>query len=290
MPRVILIAALERSGSTIFDLVLGHHPNVISLGEVERVIKPHSHSGLDDLDDRQCTCGEPVLSCPFWGVVVERLRAAGVDSLADRYRIFFGAVDDVFGEDQVVVDSSKTIHALKAAALTAQTGFSVLHLIRDVRGWTSSIRQAEKRKRELPWRRILEPNFRPFWVSYIRHNILRTIPGFVPVEWALRNHRLMRLIRANGWPCRTVTYDLLALNPQQTLDRLFAFLDLDSIDLNQVGAPTHHIVRGNRTAFSGRPVLPLRYDHSWFGRPPTPADLVLYPVYLLNRAWLYRSD
>src|SRR5215204_4647771 len=98
--RVLEITGLERSGSTILDIVLGNHPDIESVGEVGNIflngwISRESLRGLDPKKRRVpiCTCGKrlDVLyvdttdeACPFWSSVrrdwVERTDPDSIES------------------------------------------------------------------------------------------------------------------------------------------------------------------------------------------------------------------
>jgi len=83
--RVLEIAGLGRSGSTILDIVLGNHPHIESVGEVMELIRTgwisrESLQGIDPIRLRRpiCTCGKrldvlyvdtPEEACPFWSRV-----------------------------------------------------------------------------------------------------------------------------------------------------------------------------------------------------------------------------
>jgi hypothetical protein len=83
--RVLMIAGLDRSGSTILDIVLGNHPHIESVGEVANIIVNGwiSRESLRGIDPKQrrvpiCTCGKrldvlyvdaPDEACPFWSRV-----------------------------------------------------------------------------------------------------------------------------------------------------------------------------------------------------------------------------
>ena len=62
-PRVLLIAGSGRSGSTLFERMLGSVDGVTPLGETvhlwERGVR----------DDELCSCREPFSTCPFWSAV-----------------------------------------------------------------------------------------------------------------------------------------------------------------------------------------------------------------------------
>lgn len=98
--KVLAIAGLGRSGSTILDLVLGNHPHIESVGEVENLIRTgwisrESLSGIGPKRLRRpiCTCGKrldvlyvdhPDEACPFWSRVrrewIERADPESIES------------------------------------------------------------------------------------------------------------------------------------------------------------------------------------------------------------------
>jgi len=83
--RVLEITGLGRSGSTILDLVLGNHPHIESVGEVNKLVRTGwiSRESLRGIDPKRlqvpiCTCGKrldvlyvdtPDEACPFWSRV-----------------------------------------------------------------------------------------------------------------------------------------------------------------------------------------------------------------------------
>ncbi len=83
--RVLKITGTARSGSTILDVVLGNHPDIESVGEVNRLIRTGwvSRESLRGIDPKKravpiCTCGKrldvlyvetPEEACPFWSSV-----------------------------------------------------------------------------------------------------------------------------------------------------------------------------------------------------------------------------
>ena len=71
--KVLFVAGLGRSGSTLLDNVLGSVEGFFSLGELiyiwDRCVR----------DDRRCGCGEAFSDCPFWAPI----RAAGMSGVDD---------------------------------------------------------------------------------------------------------------------------------------------------------------------------------------------------------------
>ena len=75
--RVGYIAGYGRSGSTLFDIVLGEHPQIFGAGELANL------SRRVWTDNEYCSCGAVVRECPFWTEVVDRFLArCGSDALS----------------------------------------------------------------------------------------------------------------------------------------------------------------------------------------------------------------
>jgi hypothetical protein len=98
--RVLKITGSARSGSTILDIVLGNHPHIESVGEVNKLVRTGwiSRESLRGIDPKKrrvpiCTCGKrldvlyvdtPDEACPFWSRVrrewVERTDPDSIES------------------------------------------------------------------------------------------------------------------------------------------------------------------------------------------------------------------
>ena len=78
--RLLLIRGLGHSGTTILDLALGAHPQLVGLGEAARILERPAagdeHRGPAQLRgdlrfERRCTCGAVAAECPVWGPLLE---------------------------------------------------------------------------------------------------------------------------------------------------------------------------------------------------------------------------
>jgi hypothetical protein len=98
--RVLKITCSARSGSTILEVVLGNHPDIESVGEVNKLVRTGwiSRESLRGIDQKKlrrpfCTCGKrldvlyvdtPDEACPFWSSVrrewVERTDEDSIES------------------------------------------------------------------------------------------------------------------------------------------------------------------------------------------------------------------
>lgn len=63
MKKIIYIAGLGHSGSTILDMALGSHPNIIGLGEIYAVFNSKNYKNL--FEKSTCSCGEKGKDCSF---------------------------------------------------------------------------------------------------------------------------------------------------------------------------------------------------------------------------------
>ena len=289
---LLFISSLERSGSTILDLSLSEYSNVVSLGEVWRVIKPHG-DGLASVRDRDCTCGEAVRDCPLWCAVIDEIDGLGQDaSLADRYGVLLKHISARYGDDVTVVDSSKSIQALQSVSTLSGVDVRVLYTVRDVRGWMESVEQADKRKKELPWSRIFQPEFRQFRIAYLRHNILRKLPFWLPHEWMIRNERLKKHIGKSGLSSMSMSYEAFMFDTDKVLSGIEKFASLKKASVSDgQSRPELHIVRGNRTAFTSSPGSRRSYNVSWMHRWKWSALFALLPwVAACNKRNVYYFD
>jgi hypothetical protein len=74
--RIIYICGSGHSGSTLLDLILGSHSQVVSLGEIGQFSRFFRDNDL-------CTCGAPAQRCEFWRNVQQTLLSSfGYDLFA----------------------------------------------------------------------------------------------------------------------------------------------------------------------------------------------------------------
>jgi hypothetical protein len=94
-PRYIYICSAGHSGSTLLDLLIGSHPRIASLGEIDQLSKNFAL-------DTECSCGARVRTCAVWCEVARRVgEAKGIDVLAHPYKLHMG-----YPKASVVIDRS----------------------------------------------------------------------------------------------------------------------------------------------------------------------------------------
>lgn len=170
--RVLYVAGLPRSGSTVLGCVLGKLPGTIFVGELAFFWRRFAAGEL-------CSCGEPLPDCHFWSVVVgkafgqltreqaaelnkleqrvvRRLRVLGLAPvrwstywskrinimLEERLRLYQSICEVANAE--CIVDSGKEVTFGSMMARLNNTSFSTIHLVRDPRGvafsWQKQVR------------------------------------------------------------------------------------------------------------------------------------------------------
>lgn len=160
--RVLYVAGLPRSGSTVLGCVLDGLPGTIFVGELTYFWRRFAEGEL-------CSCGEPLPDCPFWSAVVgkgfgqlTREYARELNALEQqvfrRQRILVlapvrwstrwakrihvmleqrGLLYQSIGEvtnAECIVDSGKEVTFGSIMSRLSNISFSTIHIVRDPRG------------------------------------------------------------------------------------------------------------------------------------------------------------
>jgi len=173
---VLYITGMNRSGSTAFERFLAAHDGTVAAGEV-------SNLWLWGVDERLCSCGEPLDRCPFWGSVrssafgesgvPDEVAASAIRRYANRTRLvplihhpprgmrdglalvrshLQRLYDAIAGAAQgrLVVDSSKYPTYAHLLSVTPGVRTAFVHLVRDSRAVAFSFGRRRARP-EIHW-------------------------------------------------------------------------------------------------------------------------------------------
>ena len=150
--QVIYIAGASHSGSTLLDMMLNAHPDIIGVGEllhINRVL--YSKSGK--VKATRCSCGAVgLLQCEFWSGVNQRIEETTGKPMAELnvndYRrgkgeheansVVFRAISDVSGK-KFIVDSSKIPRRLQYLLQVEELNVYPIHLLRKPAGQIASV-------------------------------------------------------------------------------------------------------------------------------------------------------
>jgi hypothetical protein len=278
--KVLYIAGVGRSGSTLLERMLGALPGSVNAGEVNAIFSRVASQ------DQRCGCGEPFARCRFWSAVGERafggwsaitpqmarlqprvVRQRHVPRLAtglagaayrrelaeylDVHRRLYHAVAEVAGAE-LVVDASKSTAQLFALRRIDGLDLRVLHLVRDPRGVAHSWTKSGLHKPQSAHGDTMG--------TYSPHRLA--------VLWAALELECSVLGAVAPHSAR-VRYEDLVDRPRQTLTQGLAGVglpprpgDLDHVGDHSVVLGPSHGVAGSRTRFTtGR--IELRVDDAW---------------------------
>lgn len=278
---VLFIAGASRSGSTLLDRVIGMYDGFCSMGEL------HFLWERSFAQNQLCGCGTPFHDCPFWEQVAESAfgtstsefdyqravdlkRAIGWKRFLLRGGPFLGArgpagramqsYTDLLADlylgilrstgERVIIDSSKDpVHGFLLAR-NPRFAVHVVHLVRDPRAVSFSLRRSRKRP-EIHWTDAEMPK-ESIYLSTTR--------------W-LGLNALVELLGRSATSYVRVRYEDLLVTPEQALKKIFTPYEwmsdrLRSLDDVAVDLPPAHTASGNPMRFK-RGRVELKIDLEW---------------------------
>lgn len=301
MNSLVYILSPSYSGSTLLTCLLATHREIATVGELKA-------TPLGNVADYSCSCGVPILACPFWESVGK--------SMSTRGHAFSAAViDSHFRSSSWLVD--RILHAglrgpwfeaIRRAAIwilppvrrryrgVLERNLALIDSITEISGGRVFL-DGSKDAIRLQYLRgagfhdvkvlYLLRDGRGAAYSYMRHHdvAMERAAG----EWVRAQRECDRAVRTfPAAACLRMRYEDLCREPAGTMDALYLFLRLDP----QLGslayrAPEHHIL-GNSTRLRSTSVL--RLDERW-REGVTPADRAVFERIAgrLNRSYGYGS-
>jgi hypothetical protein len=274
-PRIIFIASLSHSGSTLLDLLLGAHPNFVGLGELYKVLQM-SPAQLESERVMRCTCGQHVADCIFWNPTIAALQKEADSPLANKYLTVLDCLQNILGKEKQLVDSSKYLAPLQLATGLPGVDLKAIHLLKDVRSFIVSQRDsldAELKYHHLP---VLMGSLALSRMVY--QNSLKS-PIYLYWKWYLRNQALQNHLNNAKVTSIRVGYDDLAQNPEGVLPKLFKFLGSEAPQkANFLPKQTNsHIFMGNPMIASAQKMSGIYYDDRWKSRADWKLPHRLFP-------------
>lgn len=265
--KLVYVAGMEHSGTTLTDYLLSSHPRAIGIGEAAGFFSPAQFDErLRRYPNRrfQCSCGQGWEDCPFWGPLLPLSGRNSDAPLREKYRRMFEHARSLLGDDVVLVDSSKAAATLgellthrEELGLAAQD-LRVMFTVKDVRGFAMSL----SAKRDA--RAGLMAKARSF-------NL-----------WLKANATFMALLDEKGLDWRLNLYERLCTDPEGFLAASFGWLGLPLPEAGSARGGQSHIVMGNLGfAMDAQKRERVRYDARWF------QDDEINALYLLH--WRARA-
>lgn len=264
LEKLIYIASLGHSGSTILDLVLGGHSQIIGLGEISEIINADETLLLNkDFTGTSCSCGNDLCHCTFWSEVRQQFLEKNIHEKNTKNQVIMNIFSEKFGSNAIPVDSSKD---------------SYEH-IRDVhKSWEKKV-----------YTIFLVRDFRNY--SYSRNsvkggNIIRWI-----YRWYKGNRKLEKYLKNIDANFITVGYEEFALYPELILKKICKFTGIDfQKDMLSPMNSKSHIMRGNIMRKDSRMKSGIFYDGRWLTSVKILAlSPLLLPVMKWNNKHVYSN-
>ncbi len=278
--KVLYVAGLGRSGSTLLSRLLGQVDGICAVGEAHHLWRTGApRAAADEL----CGCGRTYAECGFWA---DRLRAVfgGETPVADMKRlagrvarirripglekrgdaafekavseysaVWRGLYEEIAAASGagVILDASKDLGPLFFLSRVEGLEVAVVHLVRDPRGVASSW---SRRKR------------RP---EFIDREVFMNHHGAVDVAWRWRySNRLAERAKKLFAAHLTLRYEDFVEQPRSTLEEICSLVGLEDPDLGFIDGQRVELRRTNCT-LSGNPMrfdqgsLTVRPDTRW---------------------------
>jgi hypothetical protein len=297
-PLLLYIASDVRSGSTLLDLLLGGHPQIVSVGEIQYLNSHFRREGIGYSWQWLCTCGERFDVCPFWSIVnkitenklktpltdldtkVNRTNATfPLTMLSDRSLGYLARYYSPIGQNlnaakncweiidiihtitdkPVIVDSSKTAEQLRFLYRFRPASIRMIYLIRDGRG-----------------------------VVYSKMNRVRDSVSKASKSWVLENVKIFLIMTKLPKTQRLILrYEDLCRSPEITIGKVIDFINVPSQQI-EFSKTERHNVGGSPHRFNYSDTT-IRLDERW-RNGLSPRDLKVFACVggWLNRLMGYR--
>lgn len=234
--EVTYILGLGHSGSTILDILLSHHSDVLGLGETVGVL--HNKNTSEEQTKELCSCSEPMTRCPFWSAYYAKVQPNDDDT--KKYHALL-ETSTTFARGHVV-DSSKKIEYLPLLKKLHDEGvitLRVLFLLKDARAWSVSMQKRDTRI-----------NTRPKSSLYYQY------------IWYKKNKEMLHVLESEGIEYMEVKYKELCMHTEEMVQKMCTFMHLDPQKFSLDNTPESHVAFGNRAKKQeGR--LEVVYDDAW---------------------------
>jgi hypothetical protein len=255
--KVLYIAGVPRSGSTLIGEVIGEAEDAAFVGEVWDLYGQFRNSG-------KCGCGHLLQECPYWSrVTTGNLDLEAFNKVAHSKRVrdllvnpngvaedtapvaqLYRQVQSLF-DASILVDTSKFPSYLHVLDQTLGFDVKVLHLIRDPRAVVYSWLKRPLHDKER------DPGLLDTLTNFQFRNPVRW--GLVWTEW----NYLLQSIWGDSENYCMVRYEDFCQSPRSVLHQALADLGIEERPQweseREIELSTHHTVKGNPDRFtSGR--------------------------------------
>ncbi len=266
--KLLYLASLPHSGSTVLSLMLGQQNEMVGLGGIDRAISALAHSPGEAMREL-CSCGKTVADCDYWGQVLPHAHHVKGAPMKEKYVLALSIFQRVFGEKAWPVDSTKHAEPIETLSEISEIDLRVIHLCRDFRSAVvSSIDLIINRKNRL--------RFRFFKSMELAH------------KWHHRNSKIRSVIKRKQVAYLGVGYEELCLAPTLFFNLIGDFSSTNFTKFpSTINGSNSHLFIGNGMR-KQKHKESLLYDYRWMNRSEWIFVSLLMPwLKKSNDAWVY---
>ena len=274
--RVIYVASIYHSGSTLFDLVATRINGTLGLGELFKF--------FFDGPEEQCSCGVPTLDCDFWKDSIERRglssRGKSAKYIESEFKTLWSQIESHY-PDRVIIDGSKVSpyklmgnqvvrnHLLHLYRQDKSFDLFTVYLVKDARAWVSSMIRRDLRKAQQSKCLVMRVLSLVAFLL-VRNWILRYFQWGWSTFWLLRQHHKDK-------DALFLDYKDLCANPIELLTAIEKRFSLDNTENLTPGLT--HICVGNPSRFKFLTNQTISYDDRWKDSVIVRIIYVLVPLF-----------
>lgn len=289
--KVLYITSLDRSGSTIADMIIGAHPDIVSTGELCWLpYNLHMAKACEISIENQnmCSCKRGFYDCPIWGEVVKSI---GDDRLLNsplEYRMLFYNSSNAFGHGASILESLRRKFAVDSIQYTgenilqlwmtrtenrtAENNWKIINGLERVSGKSIMIDSSKRDIRRLYQLHRVRSADHEFltvflirgiygWVSSMKKRGYRVLP--MAKRWIKVNYHILTVLqRISGLRFMTVRYEDLCKYTNEVLNEIYQYLNCGIYKFEGPIVPSnYHLVRGSSIRYQDK--LEVKCDETW---------------------------
>jgi len=235
--NIIYILCPGHSGSTLMEYYFSTYSGKIGIGEAYKAVRSFRAKGIDSLSEYD---RKTIKETAFWKQVLETTE--NYSSLDHQYRALYEKIhhSEEFSQYDTIIDSSKSMSALRILHQEYANRVHVAVVIKDVRSWIVSQYENNRRKdRKVPF----AYNFR------------------LIAKWYRTYYQIQKNLDAMNVKYTMVPYDLFCLNRISVEDHLKEQFSLKG-DPDFSNTKSINIL-GNRMKKEANHELKISYDYRW---------------------------
>ena len=254
--KIIYIAGVGHSGSTILDMSLSCTENVVGLGEIKTLL---DSATIETHLKSYCSCGKQAKECEFWKDLKDVYDSSL--SITENYDAIIHLFDQKFGKDVGILDSSKNSYAY-LSDLDKKYDLKVVLLTRDFRSWIYSRSKSAKT------------------------NMLKN--AFL---WIALNVKIRKDLKKMGLKPIIIGYEELALYPEHILKLLTKKLEIPYSDaMLTIDKSKSHIISGNIARMDPKKNKKFIYDARWLLSSKIQfLSVLLFFIHRFNKNYVYSN-